>query len=105
MQNVGVHLLNEFHETSQHSLFDGVGVGVGFDFGKHLVVRFPVVLERDVVFDDQVDDVEVGEHRAEIVEDGVVHLLLEVLLVQRMLVEKETVHLKQAILGEEHDLL
>ena len=105
LQDIGVHLFNKFHEAAQHSLLNRVGVRVRLDLREHGIVSLPVVLERNIVFNDQIDDVEIGQHGSQVVEHGVVHLLLEVLLVQRILVVKETVHLQQAVLGEKHDLL
>ena len=60
MQDVCVHLLNKLHEAAQHFLLDRVGVRVRLDLREHVVVSLPVVLERNIVFNDQVDDVEIG---------------------------------------------
>lgn len=59
-QDVRIHLLDEFGETSEHFPLDGVGIRVRLDFLEHRVVLLPVVLKRNVVLDDQVHYVQVG---------------------------------------------
>ena len=52
LEDICVHLLDKPHQSTQHFLLNSVGVGVRLDLGKHIVVSFPIVLERYIVFDD-----------------------------------------------------
>ena len=63
-EDVTVHLFNELDKTAEHLFVNCIRVGVRLYFLKHLIVGLPVVLERRVVLNDQIDDVEVCQNGA-----------------------------------------
>ena len=93
-QDVRVHLLHKFLNSSQHPFVNRVRIWIRLDFLEHGVVLFPVVVEADIVFDNQVHDVQICQNVPQVVEDAVVVLLFEALLVEHVFVEEQTIHLE-----------
>lgn len=80
-QDIRVELLYVLLHLAQHSFLDSIRVHIGLHLLEHLIVLRPIVFKADVVFDDQVNHVEVGQDLAQIVENGPVADLFEGLLV------------------------
>lgn len=76
---------------------------VALDLAEHFCELLPIVFKSLVLLDDQVDDVQVEEERAEVVEDLCVLDLLERLGVGFELGVEEAVHLQQNVLGDRYD--
>ena len=88
-----------FLHLAEHSFLNSVCIHIGLDLLEHLIVLGPIVLKTDVVFDNQINHVQIGQNLAQIVKNGPVADFLERLLINGVFRVEESVHLQEHVFG------